>query len=180
MNDIGVIPVSGKKQGFILVDAEHFPWLNTARWFLDSGGYPSCNTWNKEMKKARSVRMHTIIHRAPKGMQVDHENGFRFDNRSRNLRTVDQPRSSQNTGVQSRPKTSKFKGVSWRSDTENWTSYIKQGGKKYSLGSFHSEIAAAEAYNRAAIKRFGEFARLNDLGVAPAIIRCGVSGGHSL
>lgn len=174
MNDIGVIPVQGKKQGFILVDSEDFPWLNTARWFLGSDGYPVCNTWNKETKKAKSVRMHSIIHRAPKGMQVDHINGIRFDNRKCNLRTVNQPRSSQNTGIQQRPKTSKFKGVSWRKDIDKWTAYIGQGGKKHNLGCFHSEIAAAEAYNRAALARFGEFARLNQFGASGELSLRGV------
>ena len=163
MNDIAVIRLSGKREGLIVLDAEDAPWLRGTNWYLDSGGYPICNTWNKETKKARSVRMHSIIHKVPKGSQVDHINGFRFDNRKLNLRTANQCQSSQNTGVQLRQKLSKFKGVSWRKDTQKWAAYIGEDGKKHNLGSFPTELEAAQAYNHAATERFGEFARLNDL-----------------
>jgi hypothetical protein len=60
-------------------------------------------------------------------------------------------------------KTSKFKGVCW--DTRGkWRARITQSKKNKHLGYFTDEIEAAKAYNKAALKHFGEFAYLNEVG----------------
>lgn len=57
--------------------------------------------------------------------------------------------------------TSKYKGVSWRVDGNCWRAVIMVNYKKISLGSFSDEENAAKAYDKAALKYFGEFAVLN-------------------
>jgi hypothetical protein len=65
---------------------------------------------------------------------------------------------------------SSYKGVSFVkiSKARPWMSYLNCRGKRYLLGRYATEVEAALAYNEAAKKHFGEFARLNIIeGVSP-------------
>lgn len=49
----------------------------------------------------------------------------------------------------------------WRKDIEKWQAQIRNGRYIY-LGVFTSDTDAAQAYDNAAIKLFGSFAKLNN------------------
>lgn len=49
--------------------------------------------------------------------------------------------------------TSGFNGVSWKEKNKKWQASI--------IGIFEDKLEAARAYNKAALKYFGEFANLN-------------------
>jgi AP2-like factor (euAP2 lineage) len=59
--------------------------------------------------------------------------------------------------------TSEYRGVS-RTKGKKWRAGIEVNGKSINLGLFKSEQAAAEAYNKAARKNFGDLAYQNQLG----------------
>lgn len=63
----------------------------------------------------------------------------------------------------SRGKTSRFRGASWNKREQKWRANIMIRGKPFELGRFESEIAAAQAYNNAALKYRGASAKLNDI-----------------
>ena len=106
------------------------------------------------------VSLHRLIMDAPKGVLVDHRNGDSLDNRRANLRLATRAQNCCN--VRKRKNTSsRFKGVSFRKNRGKWAAYIGVAGKRISLGYFDSEIEAAKAYDEAAKKYRGEFARLN-------------------
>lgn len=87
--------------------------------------------------------MHRVIVDAPDGLQVDHVNGDRLDNRRANLRLVTQAQNSQNHGA--RGGASLFRGVYWHSQRQRWMAQVKMAGKRHYLGLFDSEQAAARA-----------------------------------
>ena len=57
--------------------------------------------------------------------------------------------------------TSIYKGVYFYKQTNKWRATIRVGGVCNGLGYFEREEEAAKAYNEAARRIFGEFAKLN-------------------
>jgi len=112
----------------------------------------------------RDIRMHRLLLGAPDGMQVDHLNGNGLDNRRENLRLCTNRENQQNRAKQSKPSSSRFKGVSYHGRGK-WQAHIRANGVFRYLGLFASEDDAALAYNVAAKEHFGDFARLNTVGV---------------
>lgn len=91
---------------------------------------------------------------------IDHANGDRHDNRWANLRLASRSQQSRNCSP-NKSGTSRYLGVSFRKERQNWRAVIFVDGKQMYLGSFRDEEAAARAYDAAASQHFGEFARLN-------------------
>lgn len=65
--------------------------------------------------------------------------------------------------MQTRPKSSRFKGVSWDKRKKRWRAQISFEGKIQNLGGFLVEEDAARAYNEKALALFGEFAHENEI-----------------
>lgn len=93
-------------------------------------------------------------------IQVDHINLDTLDNRRSNLRIVTNQQNAFNQAP--RRGTSRFKGVCWHKSVGKWNAQIGHNGRVRSLGVFESEIDAARAYDEAALRLFGEFARTNE------------------
>ena len=146
------IALTGKygKGKFALVDDADFESVNGHKWNL-SGEYP-VSSFGKRPTRTK-VSMHRFIMDAAKGTFVDHRDGNRLDNRRANLRSCTVAQNTMNSR-KSKNRSSKFKGV-----TRNrpWRAYV---GPK-TIGHFNTEIEAAQAYDAAAKKLYGEFARLN-------------------
>lgn len=90
-------------------------------------------------------------------LDIDHANLNKSDNRWSNLRLATR---SQNTA--NRPpannNTTGLKGVYWHTANQKWTAAVGNNGSTY-LGSFDCPAAASMAYQIAADKLFGQFAR---------------------
>lgn len=104
--------------------------------------------------KSRTIRMHQLLLKAP---LVDHRDGDGLNNRRGNLRPCT---FSQNAMNRRSRKT--FKGVFLDKRDGRWMAVIRTGGRNIALGRFKTRRAAAEAYDGAARRLFGEFAWLNE------------------
>jgi hypothetical protein len=91
---------------------------------------------------------------------VDHIDGSRTNNNWENLRYA----TSSENGMNAKHRTdgsSVYKGVNYQTQAKKWKAQIGFNRQRIYLGIFPSEREAAEAYNTAAIERYGEYAKLN-------------------
>lgn len=140
------------KANSFIIDIDNLELIEGTFWFIDSNNYIIRNNPKQ--------RLHRIITNAKPGEYVDHINGNTFDNRKCNLRICTNTGNSRNKSIQKNNK-SGYKGVSWNKQRNKWYSCICVNNKTKSLGKFNTKEEAAEAYNKAAMKYYGEFARLN-------------------
>ncbi len=142
------------------VDDSDYDLLSQTRWYthIPQGR----NKYAVTKPYSGIVWMHRFILGAQPGEFVDHINGDSLDNQRHNLRicTHQQNMSNQKKRLNS---SSRYKGVSKIKPTGKWASHIKVNYKKIHLGNFVLESDAALEYNKAALKYFGEFARLNEV-----------------
>lgn len=146
-------------KGFVtIVDEADYGWLNQWKWHyskLRNDGY-AVRLIRDASGKQIVIRMHRLIMNPPKGMFVDHINGKSTDNRRCNLRICTNIQNSHNRKINNGRK---YKGVCF--ERIKWRAYIDVNKVRIHLGMFVSETDAAIAYNNAAKKYFGEFAKCN-------------------
>jgi hypothetical protein len=141
------------KDGHSIIDVED-AYLDVYKWSLTKRGYVA--------RGKGALLHHAIMGKPEKGYFVDHINRDRLDNRRSNLRFVTMSQNNQNISKQ-KNNTSGHRGVHWRKDTSKWSAEIKVNYKKIVLGCYENIDDAAKAYNKAAVKYFGEFAVLNEV-----------------
>lgn len=149
-----------------IVDQDKFEYLSQWKWIANDCGrglpYAGRRIRVAEDRDnaGKFVRMHRMLMGAISPDQiVDHINGNTLDNRICNLRVVTKYQNSLNS--RSHGGSSIFKGVSYVSDKKLWVANINVNGKRIYVKKGKDEIDVAKAYDEAAIKYHGEFARLN-------------------
>lgn len=95
----------------------------------------------------------------PAGMFIDHRDNVRDNNRISNLRLATKAQNNRNKTPLA-GATSRYLGVR-KHTSGQWTAQIGHDYKSNHIGTYGCETSAALAYDRAAIKYFGEFANLN-------------------
>jgi hypothetical protein len=146
------------------VDPDDYERLRKYEWLTKKGKnsfYARRRVPTGKSKKEKLVYMHQMVVKVPKGMVIDHINQDGMDNRSDNLRPATYSQNLCNRKKRSGAMYSKYKGVHWNKSHKKWAARITFEKKTIELGYYLSEIEAAKAYDRAAIKYHGEFACLN-------------------
>lgn len=150
------------EQYAVLVDDEDYDRLKAYRWrahnyngkvYIEMGNHSQDNFWKMS---------DFIMGVPPQGYIWDHKNGDTLNHQRSNLRLATHAQNCANKGL-SKNNTSGFKGVSFIKREQKWAAQIKVDYKNKFLGYFKSPQEAAAAYNIAALKHFGEFAKLNHI-----------------
>jgi hypothetical protein len=156
------IPLTQNK--WALVDKEdyelvsQYSWCYIKGWHNKMTGYAQTNLHLPNGNYKR-ITMHRLLTNFDK--QVDHKDGNGLNNRRLNLRLVTDTQNRMNQ-QKYKNNTSGYKGVATRiSRGKPWRACIVVNKKQIHLGLFENPVDAARAYDEAALKYFGKFAKIN-------------------
>jgi len=137
---------AGEIVAYAIVDNEDRNLAISYRWRMNSEGYAIYSLPRDADGKRITIRLHREILGLQRGdgLEGDHVNHNRLDNRRSNLRVVTHKQHMQNWPPGGKRQTqSQFRGVG-RSGNK-WRADITVNGKRYYLGSFADEVDAGKA-----------------------------------
>ncbi len=153
-------------KGFItIVDDEDYDRLMTHSWCASTNPTTGITYAVRGVRTklpdgritTKAVYMHNEIMGKKEGLHVDHISRDSLDNRKLNFRWATRSQNCMNTS-RAVGKTG-FMGVYGREG--GYQAMIDINGRGTNLGFFKDKVKAAKAYNEAAARLRGEFARLN-------------------
>lgn len=151
----------------IFVDDRDYDWLNQWKWHLtvSKDGKRFYAQRNADGWDGKSTRKKIKMHRLIMGVTdrlvlVDHADNYGLNNQRNNLRITNH---SGNNANRANYGSLKYKGVAkaGRNKSKPYSAQIVSNKKNIYLGIFATQEDAAKAYDEAAIKYHGEFAKLN-------------------
>lgn len=155
MREVKVPLTRGK---FAVINSDDLELVMGFKWHITNLGYARTDFWKPQRGY---IFMHRLIMPCPQGLQVDHINGDRLDNRRENLRICTQ---AQNVAARLKTKNqthSKYKGI--KRIRTKWSAVLRHRDKDIYLGMYDNELSAAKAYDAKALEIHGEFAKTNKM-----------------
>lgn len=140
---------------FAIIDDEDFDFISMKKWRVNAYGYAIHTGWANG--KSFSIMMHRHILKLGSGMDVDHINGDKLDNRKENLRVCLHKENLLNKKTRKDSHTG-FKGVTFmKNRSRPYRARVKKDGICYALGYYETPELAHMAYCKKAIELHGEF-----------------------
>lgn len=145
-----------------VVDDDVYEWAQHHTWYVNKLGYVFYYFYQTvgTTRRRRRETLHRMILKAQPNTIGDHIDGNKLDNRRANLRLVGKLENAWNRSRRS-DSTSIYRGVCWDKVAQKWVARITCRGRRMLVGRYHDIDEAARAWNEAAKKYHGEFARLN-------------------
>jgi hypothetical protein len=152
--------ITSKTYGTHIVyfDIEDFDKIKGYNWYIDKRG---SNYYARAKSGESLIYMHRLISNAKLSEDVDHINGNGLNNFKSNLRPCSHIENSRNQCIR-KNNTTGLKGVSFYKPSNKYRAYIVLNNKQLHLGYFDVAREAANAYDAAAIRYFGQFANTNN------------------
>lgn len=139
----------------IWVNDEDYERLKDLKW------YCSREEFIYTVEDGKNINIARFIIPIPDGFFPDHKNTNAHDNQRLNLRVANKFQNAYNRKLRT-DNVSGYKGVHRLGQCyASWNARINVEEKRINLGCFGSPEDAARAYNEAAEKYHGKFARLN-------------------
>lgn len=123
-----------------IVDDEDYEWLSQWKWCF-SKGYAARR---KPGARGSLLFMHRVLNQTPTGLDTDHINRVKLDNRRENLRSATRSQNVFNNGKHIN-NSSGCRGVHQNSLRGDWEAYITINYKRIHLGRFTTFEDAVQA-----------------------------------
>lgn len=130
----------------VIFDKDDYERINICNWHVRDNGYIYCNQLGY---------MHRYIMKCNDGLEVDHINNDRSDNRKSNLRVCTRQKNSFNRSI-NYTSDSKIFGVQ-KTKSGKWMSQIKFNGKRIYLGIYSDFYQAVKIRLKHEKELFGDY-----------------------
>lgn len=147
------IPLTKGK--FVKVDDDDYEELSRYKWYCGIDGYARRQE-RLNNGKQKTILMHRVILNCDAVHEVDHIDGNRLNNQTKNLRLATSDQNRKNLKLSKRNTTGR-KGVTFCNGV--FKAQIQCDGRKRVIGYFKTLEDASVAYQKASQILFGKFAR---------------------
>lgn len=153
---------------FVLVDDTHFERIQSlnTNWFICGSGLIQSTRRLGKRSIRTGLKRYLFLHKfilEIEDSEVDHIDNNRLNCQEYNLRKASSTQNSSNQFKRA-GGLSKFKGVSWDKNNNQWMVRVRSNGVTYFGGRFDDEILAAKKANELIIFHHKEFAKPNQIG----------------